>query len=37
MLMKKERVGSKGSLAGVGVQGGGHSASPRNAYQERNT
>ena len=43
MLMKKGKsVGSKESpfkkiKAGGGVQGGGRSASPRNAYQERST
>ena len=39
--MKKRIVGSKGSRlkvkAGEGVQGGGRSACPRNAYQERST
>ena len=41
-LWKTKRiVGSKGEpikiKAGGGVQGGGRSASPRNAYQERST
>ena len=32
MLMKKQKI-----KAGGGLQGGGRSASPRNAYQERST